>query len=84
MFRDIYRNSKKFRTNVSAQLHSATWSEYKHHNTLKFLVCTAPNSAITFASKAYTGRISDKEITTKCFQKKTKDILNENKRYSNL
>ena len=47
------------------ELQSATWSAYKCHNTLKFLVCVAPNSAITFISKAYTGRISDKAITLK-------------------
>ena len=40
------------------ELQSATWSEYKHHNTLKFLVCVSPNSTLTFVSKAYTGRIS--------------------------
>jgi len=45
------------------ELQSVTWSDYKHHNTLKFLICVAPNSAITFISKAYTGRISDKKIT---------------------
>ena len=37
-----------------------TWSTYKHHNTLKFLVAVAPNSSITYVSPAYTGRISDK------------------------
>ena len=52
-------------TPKNLELQGATWSEYKHHNTLKFLVCAAPNSAITFVSKAYTGRISDKEITLK-------------------
>nr|XP_047130218.1 uncharacterized protein LOC124810063 [Hydra vulgaris] len=44
-------------------LQSVTWSDYKHHNTLKFLISIAPNSSITFISKAYTGRISDKKIT---------------------
>lgn len=48
------------------ELQSATWSDYKHHNTLKFLVCVAPNSSITFISNAYTGRISDKKITLDC------------------
>ena len=44
-------------------LQASTWSTYKHHNTLKYLVGVAPNSSIVHVSKAYTGRISDKEIT---------------------
>ena len=52
-------------TPKNLELQSATWSDYKHHNTLKFLICVAPNSAITFISKAYTGRISDNAITLK-------------------
>ena len=44
------------------EMQSATWSEYKHHNT-KILICVAPNSRITLISKAYTGRLSDKKIT---------------------
>ena len=40
-----------------------TWSDYKHHNTFKVLICVAPNSSIVFASKAYGGSISDKKIT---------------------
>lgn len=44
-------------------LQLATWSEYKHHNTLKFLIAVAPNSAITFLSKCYCGRASDKAVT---------------------
>ncbi|XP_065683918.1 uncharacterized protein LOC124809504 [Hydra vulgaris] len=39
------------------ELQSATRSEYKHHNTLKFLIGVAPNSSIIFVSKAFTGRI---------------------------
>ncbi|KAL5008430.1 hypothetical protein ScPMuIL_014011 [Solemya velum] len=47
-------------------LQSATWSDYKHHNTLKFLVCVAPNSSIIFVYKANMGRISDKALTMDC------------------
>ena len=42
-----------------------TWSDYKHHNTAKLLVCVAPNSSIIFISKAYGGSISDKELTNR-------------------
>ena len=45
-------------------LQASTWSTYKHHNTLKFLGGVEPNSFITYILKAYTGRISNKEITT--------------------
>ena len=40
-----------------------SWSDHKHHNTVKLLVACAPNSKIIFVSKAYLGRISDKAIT---------------------
>ena len=45
------------------QLQQKTWSDYKHHNTGKCLIAVAPNSAITFISKVYGGRVSDKQIT---------------------
>ena len=35
------------------ELQSATWSDYKHHNTLKVLVACLPNSSIIFTSAAY-------------------------------
>ena len=44
-------------------LQRLTWSNYKHHNTLKVLVVIAPSSDIMFISLAYPGSISDKEIT---------------------
>jgi hypothetical protein len=31
-------------------LQASTWSDYKHNNTLKFLVVVSPNSALTFSS----------------------------------
>lgn len=40
-----------------------TWSNYKHHNTLKVLVGISPTGAVTFLSKAHGGRASDKAIT---------------------
>ena len=49
---------------TSARSQSATFSSYKHHNTAKGLVGIAPNGLITFVSDLYTGRISDKKITS--------------------
>ena len=40
-----------------------TWSDYKHHNTIKFLVDVSPNGFIRFLSDCYVGRAYDKCIT---------------------
>ena len=50
-------------TTKSLELQSATWSEYKHHKTVKFLVCVAPNSSVIYVSEDYIGRISDKALS---------------------
>ena len=44
-------------------MQSSTWSNYKHHNTAKFLIGCTPNGAISFVSQLYVGSISDKELT---------------------
>lgn len=44
----------------------ATYSSYKHHNTLKGLIGVAPNGVVIFASALYPGSISDKKITANC------------------
>ena len=38
------------------------WSNYKHHNTCKYLVSITPNGFINFASKGFGGRASDRQI----------------------
>ena len=40
-----------------------TWSNYKLHNTIKFLIGITPQGVISFLSKAWGGRISDKHLT---------------------
>lgn len=39
-----------------------TWSQYKHHNTLKVLISISPSGTFTFISKLFTGSISDRRI----------------------
>lgn len=42
---------------------SQTWSSYKHHNTIKYLIGICPQGSICFISDAFGGRASDKYIT---------------------
>ena len=44
-------------------MQSSTWSQYKHHNTAKFLITCTPNTAISFISPVYDGSISDVQLT---------------------
>ena len=51
-------------TNLKAR--AQTWSNYKHHNTVKFLIGITPQGAITYLSKAWGGRMSDVYLTEHC------------------
>ena len=52
-------------TPTDLHMQSSTWSNYKHHNTAKFLIACTPNgcTCICFMSQLYVGSISDVELT---------------------
>ena len=70
-FRKLYPNmyaiidgSEVFiETPLDLNLQLSTWSQYKHHNTSKFLVAYTPNGAISYLSSVFVDSISDVELT---------------------
>ena len=61
---DIIDGSEVFiETPSDLFMQSSTWSQYKHHNTVKFLVACNPNGAICFISPVFVGSVSDVELT---------------------
>ena len=45
-------------------MQSSTWSQYKHHNTAKFLVACTPIGAIAYFSPLFVGSFSDVELAS--------------------
>ena len=43
-----------------------TWSNYKHHNTVKFLIGITPQGSVAFISQGWGGRTSDVYLTENC------------------
>ncbi|XP_070561662.1 uncharacterized protein [Ptychodera flava] len=48
------------------QTRKQTWSNYKHHDTFKFLIGVSAKGAICYVSNMWGGRASDKCITRNC------------------
>ena len=45
---------------------SATWSNYKNHNTMKALICISPDGSVTFVSSIFEGAITDAHLVEQC------------------
>jgi hypothetical protein len=52
----------KIETPSALDIQAMCWSNYKQHTTLKFLISISPCGLISFVSKCYGGRASDKFI----------------------
>ena len=70
IFKGAYRNTRciidcseiYIERPKSLNVQASTWSDYKKHNTFKFLIAIAPSGYITYISDCYGGRATDQFI----------------------
>ena len=48
---------------LNLQARAQTWYNYKNTNTIKYLIAITPAGAVSFLSRGWEGRVSDKKIT---------------------
>lgn len=48
---------------TSLTARAQTWSNYEHHNTVKFLIGITPQGSVAFISQGWGGRTSDVHLT---------------------
>nr|CAI5825498.1 unnamed protein product [Callosobruchus analis] len=65
-FRDRFGDKVFTEKPSNHEAKAATWSTYKHHNTVKILIGINPQGTISFVSDPYGGRISDKKLREDC------------------
>jgi len=70
----------------SLEARAASWSNYKHHNTVKVLLEITPQGVISFVSNTWGGQVSDKHLTENCRHNENmySSIKRHNQKYTKL